>query len=296
MLMQLLNQIRYSSKYNEKLHSPKKFRVKFFKLMVQSEVSSQATINSLPLELDIMIIERLGLKDALNMAKALKLPEQVAVQYFACDGRGDINDILCTDVYDLKPSSYKFLLKNKSFQIEANSDEKTWAAVKTKDLDFLKKYLEQVKPDLNLALFVGVYCGFTDAVKLLLSDYGVDPSAQNNCALYNAAGRGHLEIVKLLLSDDRVDPSARDNDALIYSSLNGHLEIVKLLLSDSRVDPSARGNCALHLASTNGHLEIVKLLESHPRFEDVPLEDSDSDSSLSENESSLADSEILVIN
>ena len=43
----------------------------------------KATINSLPLELFIMIIEWLPLEDALNMANALKLPERVAVQYFA---------------------------------------------------------------------------------------------------------------------------------------------------------------------------------------------------------------------
>jgi hypothetical protein len=43
----------------------------------------KATIMSLPLELDIEIIKWLPLKDALNLAKALKLPEQVAVQYFA---------------------------------------------------------------------------------------------------------------------------------------------------------------------------------------------------------------------
>ena len=53
--------------------------------MVQSEVSSQATIMSLPLEVDFMIIEWLPLKDALNMAKAVLIPEQVAVQYFAFD-------------------------------------------------------------------------------------------------------------------------------------------------------------------------------------------------------------------
>jgi len=41
----------------------------------------KATINSLALELHFMIIERLRLKDALNMAKALRIPEQVAVQY-----------------------------------------------------------------------------------------------------------------------------------------------------------------------------------------------------------------------
>jgi ankyrin repeat protein len=168
------------------------------------------------------------------MVKALKLPEQVAVQYFAFDSR-DIGDILYYNSYDLKPSSFKFLLKNKRFQTEANSFVKTTAALRTLDLDFLKKYLEQVKPDLNLALAEAAYFGFTDAVKLLLSDA-------------------------------RVDPSARDNQALIDASQNGHLEIVKLLLSDDRVDPSAEDNWPLYWACKNGHLDIVKLLESHPRF------------------------------
>jgi len=69
------------------------------------------------------------------MAKALKLPEQVAVQYFAFD-RKDIEDIFYENLYDLQPSSYKFLLKNKRFQIEATSNYKTCAAVRT--LDFFK--------------------------------------------------------------------------------------------------------------------------------------------------------------
>jgi hypothetical protein len=206
-------------------------------MFVHSEVypeKPKATINSLPLELYFMIIERLRLKDALNMAKALKLPEQVAVQYFAFD-RSDIWKIFYLDFYDLQPSSYKFLLKNKRFQIEAYSDEKTWAAVRTLDLDFVKKYLEQVEPDLHEALGEAAIWGFTDAVKLLLLDARVDPSARDNQALRCAAGKGHLEIVKLLLSD-------------------------------ARVDPSAKNNVALDLASDRGHLEIVTLLKSHPRF------------------------------
>ena len=128
---------------------------------------AKATIMSLPLEVDFMIIERLPLKDALNMAKALKLPEQVAVQYFACE-EDDIEDIYENNFYDIKPSSYKFLLKNTSFQVVADSYDKTLAAVRTKDLGFLKKYLEQVQPDLNLVLIEAAICGFTDAVRLLL--------------------------------------------------------------------------------------------------------------------------------
>ena len=42
----LLNQIRYSSKCNEKLYTPEKLHVKIFQFMVQSEVSSQATIEN----------------------------------------------------------------------------------------------------------------------------------------------------------------------------------------------------------------------------------------------------------
>jgi hypothetical protein len=250
----------------------------------------KATINSLPLEVDFMIIERLPLEDALNFAKALRIPEQVAVQYFACV-RSDIWNICYENFYDLQPSSYRLLLKNKRFQVEAHSLYKTKAAIRTLDLDFLKKYLEQVKPDLNETLGVAAYVGFTDAVKLLLSDSRVDPSAWDNWALVCASENGHSDIVEILISDARIDPSAQDNAAVIFASQNGHLETVKLLLSDARVDPSAEDNRALPLASKNGHLEIVKLLESHPRFRDVPLEDSDSDSFLSENESSLAESD-----
>jgi ankyrin repeat protein len=227
--------------------------------MVVSSEKPKATIMSLPLELDIMIIERLGLKDALNMAKALRIPEQVAVQYFAFVRSVILNNFY-ENFYNLQPSSYKFLLKNKRFQTEANSYDKTRAALRTEDLDFLKEYLEQVKPDLNGALFAAAYCGFTDAVKLLLLDYGVDPSA-------------------------------RDNEALVRASEEGHSEIVKLLLSDDRVDPSAQDNLAVRFAFMYGHLDIVKILQSHPQFEDVPLEDSDYDSFLSENESSLAESD-----
>jgi ankyrin repeat protein len=243
-----------------------------------------------------MIMERLRLKDALNFAKALKLPEQVAVQYFACD-RFDLYDI-CYNIYDIQPSSFKFLLKNKCFQIRAKSHEKTRAAMRTLDLDLVMKYLEQVKPDLNDALEEAAWWGFTDAVKLLLSDYGVDPSARGNYALFcayhqvchleivkillldarvdpsawdnaaliDASLTGHLEIVKLLLSDDRVDPSAQNNRALAAAAQKGHLEIVTILLADDRVDPSAQNNYALSMSSQNGHWKIANLIQSHPRF------------------------------
>jgi ankyrin repeat protein len=216
-----------------------------------------ATINSLPLEVDFMVIGWLPIKGALNMAKALLIPEQVAVQFFACD-RKDLRHYFNYNIYDLKPSSFKFLLKNKKFQIKAYSFDKTLAAVRTKDLDFAKKYLEQVKPDLNEALVEAAIFGFTDAVKLLLSDYRVNPSGYVKWALVFASQEGHLEIVKCLLLDDRVDPSAENNEGLSCAAQNGHLEIVKLLLKDDRVDPSVLDNRALISAALVAHLEILE--------------------------------------
>ena len=105
--------------------------------------------------------------------------------------------------------------------------------------------------------------GFTDVVKLLLSDSRVDLSTDDNEAIHLASNYGHTEIVKLLMSDPRVDPS--DNEAIRLASRNGHIEIVKLLLGDPRVDPSANDNYAIRWASFNDYTEIVKLLMSDTR-------------------------------
>jgi hypothetical protein len=205
-----------------------------------------------------MIIEILKFKDALEFCDALHVPEQVAVQY------SDYDEI---DFYVIlfQPNSFKFLLKNKGFQIKARSYQKIEVALRTYDLDFVKKYIQEFKLDLNEVLSDAAWIGFTDAVKFLMSDSRVDLSAGYNESLSNAADRGHLEIVKLLLSDSRVDTSSNDNQALRNAAHNGHLEIVKLLLSDSRVDPSALDNEALRDAAYYGHTEIVKLLLSDTR-------------------------------
>jgi ankyrin repeat protein len=88
-----------------------------------------------------------------------------------------------------------------------------------------------------------------------------------------------------------LQPILTSDYALEAAADCGFTDAFKLLLSDARVDPSAQNNYALIYASQNGHLEIAKLLQSHPRFKDVPLEESDFDSSLPENESSSAESD-----
>jgi hypothetical protein len=232
-------------------------------LKAQADHKTKASIKSLPPEIVIMIMEILSLKDALELCHALELSEQLAAQYFYYEWN-DLYHIL--HYMDLKPNSYKFLLKNKRFQTKAESYGKTLVALRTLDLKFIMNFIEEFKLDLNRAFVLAADIGFIDVVKLLLSDSGVDPSAWNNDALIYAAEQGHVETVKLLLSDSRVEPSARDNEALKDATRNGHTEVVKLLLSDSRVEPSGY-NSALRIAALQGHTEVVKLLLSDSRVE-----------------------------
>jgi ankyrin repeat protein len=230
---------------------------------VVARQKTKAPIQGLPIDVVIMIVEILEIKDALELCDALQLPEHVAVQYGDYIWK-DFDKIL--DDFKLKPNSYKFVLKNKRFQIEAHSEVKTEFACKTFDLEFVKNYIEEVKLDLNEALLGAASAGFTDAVTWLLSDSRVDPSANDGEALWSAVLEGHVEVVKLLLSDSRVDPSADNGPALWMAAEEGHVEVVKLLLGDSRVDPSSNYNEALREAVHKGHVEIVKLLLSDPRF------------------------------
>jgi hypothetical protein len=194
-------------------------------------LTTKATIKSLPIDLVIMIVELLGYKDALHFCKTLKIHYKVVMQYFDVD-QDDIAHILNTT--NFKPKAIKFLLKNKGFQVPIYY--KTCLALETFDLEFIKRYIEELKVDLNEALLLAAWGGFTDAVKFLMSDSRVDPSAWDYAILRNAANRGHVEIVKLLLSDSRVDPSAlRIYEALYCAEQSGHSEIVNLLQSYMRI-------------------------------------------------------------
>ena len=116
----------------------------------------------------------------------------------------------------------------------------------------------------NLAIWRASENGHAEVVRLLLADPRVDPSAINYFMNINAITRasynGHVEVVRLLLAHPRVDPSANDNSAIRRASLNGHAEVVQLLLADGRADPSANDNEAIRLAIQQGHVVVVQLL------------------------------------
>ena len=124
-----------------------------------------------------------------------------------------------------------------------------YALLKTKDL---KVYAEK---------------GDSEVVELLLVDPRVDPSVDNNYAIWMASQKGHDKVVELLLANSRVDPSDGDNFAIRLASQYGRYKVVELLLADPRVDPSAEDNYAIRFASANGHDKIVELLLADPRVD-----------------------------
>jgi len=92
-------------------------------------------------------------------------------------------------------------------------------------------------------------------------------------AIIEACGQGHHRVVKRLLQDPRVDPSTDNNMALFFATFipgkkRERALIVEMLLKDPRVDPSAEHSRALRLASQNGNVEIVSMFLRDNRVQD----------------------------
>jgi ankyrin repeat protein len=90
---------------------------------------------------------------------------------------------------------------------------------------------------------------------------GLDTSLSNNKPIKYASSNGYTETVRLLLSDPRVNPAIENNYPIGMASNGGHTEVVKLLLNNPHVDPSDDDNYAIIIAAEKGHFEIVKLLQ-----------------------------------
>ena len=154
-------------------------------------------------------------------------------------------------------------------------------SVPCKDLLLCKSYLpieefakKKEPPKINLSLqelenllIKSCRTGNVWLVKVLITKFKVDPSADDNYIIYVAFFHVHLEVVKRLLKDPRVDPSIDNNRAIRWASSNGHLEIVEKLLQDPRVDPSDCVNAAIYCASERGHIKVVERLLQDPRVD-----------------------------
>ena len=131
------------------------------------------------------------------------------------------------------------------------------------------------------------------AVKIMLQDERVDPSADNNIALFWAVKYRYEPIIDSLLADKRVlnnvnsdllspaastnnspfvkrllafpnvDPSYRENEALVDAVRFRSIETVKILLNDRRVDVHAKNDLALRCANFNCQKEMIDLLKKN---------------------------------
>jgi hypothetical protein len=87
-----------------------------------------------------------------------------------------------------------------------------------------------------------------DVIKMLIKDRRVDPIANNNRGIKLSCTCGYTEIVKLLLTDRRVSVQlGKNNDVILLAIEKGHAKVVQMLLKDPRVDSSAN-NYAITLA------------------------------------------------
>lgn len=144
-----------------------------------------------------------------------------------------------------------------------------FATVRSKNLPAIRQMLldKRVNPSANNneALIWAIQNGELEIVKLLLIHKRIDPSLNNNAVIREAITYIRPEIVKLLLSDPKVHRTVDTNQLIRFPLFYGVTDIVKLLLDDPRTDPSLGHNSAIKNASENGHLEIVRLLLKDPR-------------------------------
>ncbi|KAI8592416.1 ankyrin repeat-containing domain protein [Geranomyces variabilis] len=128
----------------------------------------------------------------------------------------------------------------------------------------------------NQAVRFASGCGDVGLVKQLLNDPRVDPAAkedQGKSALHEACRNNQADVIKLLLQDPRVDPASKNNEVLLVASQRGYCSAVKAILLDPRVDPSAANNQAIRFASGCGHVDLVKQLLEDPRVDPTAMED-----------------------
>ncbi|KAI8898657.1 hypothetical protein BC833DRAFT_588737 [Globomyces pollinis-pini] len=102
------------------------------------------------------------------------------------------------------------------------------------------KFLSWNQNSVSMATLRKLWCrvcydGKEKILQILLNNWAVDPTLNNNYGIRYAAFNGHIECVRLLLNNDKVDPTVSFNFALLAATTNGHTECSRLLLLDSRI-------------------------------------------------------------
>jgi ankyrin repeat protein len=141
-------------------------------------------------------------------------------------------------------------------------------AVKFNHLDIVDLLLKDGRiVNIRNAMESACAFGHLEIFNRIIQDHRVDPSDNDNRAVYLATREGHLNVVNRLLEDYRVDPSVDNNAAVRLAAQGGHLAIVNRLLQDDRVDPSDYDNVAVLWAAQQGYWDIVDRLRADPRVD-----------------------------
>lgn len=223
---------------------------------------------TLPLELIIEIIEYLGFRDAQTLCYALKLPQCIGFQYFDFYNHDEFYEFKQKNILGKTSQTlYRHILKNRRFNKLAPFCVKIDIVVCLKDLELLKKYVNGPRQLVNEALDIASQHAFTEAIRLLISDFQADPSCFGNCLIIDAAENGDVDTLNFLLADERVNPSDQGNQAIILAAENDHDEIVQILLAHDRFDPAAQNNDAIYKAAESGLEDLVKTLLQDERVD-----------------------------
>lgn len=101
------------------------------------------------------------------------------------------------------------------------------------------------------------------AVRLLLTQRTVDPTAKDYEALGMAVIKCKLDIVRLLLANKKVDPTAMGSIGIKFAITNKCLPVVRAYLDDGRVkaDTKIDNKSLVDIAKAEGNADIVKLIE-----------------------------------
>eukprot|EP01117_Protostelium_nocturnum_P001196 TRINITY_DN11518_c0_g1_i1.p1 TRINITY_DN11518_c0_g1~~TRINITY_DN11518_c0_g1_i1.p1 ORF type:complete len:362 (-),score=95.07 TRINITY_DN11518_c0_g1_i1:168-1253(-) len=133
----------------------------------------------------------------------------------------------------------KILLKDPRIDPTAFHSESLISSVRNENLEIFKMLINdgrvEVNTESNLALKIAVL-GNSEIFNLLLEHPSVDPSADDNRPLQEAAWKGKIDNIKVLLAHPKIN-LGRCHYNLVASVASGcSLKVLKLLLKDHRIE------------------------------------------------------------
>jgi hypothetical protein len=118
-------------------------------------------------------------------------------------------------------------------------------AIKNNDIKIVNSLLYDSDVDVAEGddFFIRFACdlGYTDIVKLLLSNPKINPSNHYQWSILNAVEKGHFDIVVLLLKDSRMDTSDFFDTCIEYSSRNKDYKTFNLIWEYHKIN---KKNCS----------------------------------------------------